>query len=96
MIARLHGKHWSAVITYRQQVIRLVSVCRAISCRMPKRGTPVVLSPDCSVPPPASITWWRRWRWEGYGSLDGDIRSPSSPSARPTRTRPAQLSRDRS
>jgi len=26
VIARLHGKHWSAVITYRSQTIRLISV----------------------------------------------------------------------
>ena len=29
VIARLHGRHWSAVITYRQQVIRLISVRRS-------------------------------------------------------------------
>jgi uncharacterized DUF497 family protein len=29
VIARLQGKHWSAVITYRQQVIRLISVRRS-------------------------------------------------------------------
>jgi uncharacterized protein len=29
VIARLRGKHWSAVITYRQQAIRLISVRRS-------------------------------------------------------------------
>ncbi len=29
VIARLQGKHWSTVITYRQQVIRLISVRRS-------------------------------------------------------------------
>jgi uncharacterized DUF497 family protein len=29
VIALLRGKHWSAVITYRQQVIRLISVRRS-------------------------------------------------------------------
>jgi uncharacterized DUF497 family protein len=29
VIARLHGRHWSAVITYRQQAIRLISVRRS-------------------------------------------------------------------
>ncbi|MEB3235728.1 MAG: BrnT family toxin [Cyanobacteriota bacterium] len=29
VIARLHGKHWSAVITYRSKVIRLISVRRS-------------------------------------------------------------------
>ena len=29
VIARLHGKHWSAVITYRAQAIRLISVRRS-------------------------------------------------------------------
>jgi uncharacterized DUF497 family protein len=29
VIARLRGSHWSAVITYRQQTIRLISVCRS-------------------------------------------------------------------
>ncbi len=29
VIARLRGKHWSAVITYRQQTIRLISVRRS-------------------------------------------------------------------
>lgn len=29
VIACLHGRHWSAVITYRQQVIRLISVRRS-------------------------------------------------------------------
>ena len=29
VIARHLGKHWSAVITYRQQVIRLISVRRS-------------------------------------------------------------------
>jgi len=28
IIARLRGRHWSAVITYRQQTIRLISVGR--------------------------------------------------------------------
>ena len=29
VIARLRGRHWSAVITYRQQAIRLISVRRS-------------------------------------------------------------------
>ena len=29
VIARLRGRHWSAVITYRQQTIRLISVRRS-------------------------------------------------------------------
>ncbi|MCX5969765.1 MAG: BrnT family toxin, partial [Cyanobacteria bacterium] len=29
VIARLQGRHWSAVITYRQQAIRLISVRRS-------------------------------------------------------------------
>jgi len=29
VIARLRGSHWSAVITYRQQTIRLISVRRS-------------------------------------------------------------------
>jgi uncharacterized DUF497 family protein len=29
VIARLRGKHWSAVTTYRQQAIRLISVRRS-------------------------------------------------------------------
>jgi len=29
LIARLQGRHWSAVITYRQQSIRLISVRRS-------------------------------------------------------------------
>ena len=29
VIARRRGKHWSAVITYRQQAIRLISVRRS-------------------------------------------------------------------
>jgi len=29
VIARLQGRHWSTVITYRQQVIRLISVRRS-------------------------------------------------------------------
>lgn len=29
MIGRLQGKHWSAVITYRSSVIRLISVRRS-------------------------------------------------------------------
>ncbi len=29
VIARLHGRHWSAVITYPLQAIRLNSVCRS-------------------------------------------------------------------
>ena len=29
VIARLRGNHWSAVITYRQQAIRLISVRRS-------------------------------------------------------------------
>ena len=31
VIARLRGRHWSAVITYRQQTIRLISVRRSRS-----------------------------------------------------------------
>jgi uncharacterized DUF497 family protein len=29
VVACLHGRHWSAVITYRQQTIRLISVRRS-------------------------------------------------------------------
>ena len=29
VIARMHGRHWSAVITDRQQIIRLISVRRS-------------------------------------------------------------------
>jgi uncharacterized protein len=31
IIARINGKHWSAIITYRQQNIRLISVRRSRS-----------------------------------------------------------------
>lgn len=29
VVGKIHGKHWSAVITYRQQTIRLISVRRS-------------------------------------------------------------------
>jgi len=35
VIARLRGRHWSSVITYRQQTICLISI-RLISVRRPR------------------------------------------------------------
>jgi uncharacterized DUF497 family protein len=45
VVARLHGRHWFAVITYRQQVICLISVRRS----RPEEGESVIDALDISA-----------------------------------------------